>query len=185
MTVSLLVLIEVPRVLLPRVLSRGRFDLLPPQTIEMASTKQKQKSAPVVNTLFYFLSQRKTERERDDPHSSLDGQSPQHANVCSWNPVHCSQQGRYSRVATQKFTSSTKTWEIIICSKWSGKSLQRGKNRFIERQDVSWRFKDSTSSSNGTSCSTAIILTMMRSLWSQQETWTSGFSGGFALITRF
>lgn len=62
------------------------------------------------------------------------------------NPVHCSPQGRYSRVTTQEFTRSTKMWEIIICSKWSGKNLLRGRKRFIERQVVSLSFKDGTSS---------------------------------------
>lgn len=81
-----MLIIEVPRVLLPRTstttarlstfTNNGDRHKTEAEELEHCCTS-------VVNILVYFFCQRKTERERDDPHSPLDGQSPQHANVCS------------------------------------------------------------------------------------------------------
>lgn len=149
-TVSLLMLIiEVPRVLLPRT-STTTARSSTPQTMEIV-TKQKQMSWSTA--VHQWLTSSSTSfanvRQNESEMTLTVRWTASHLStrMCALeNPVHCSPQGRYSRVTTQEFTRSTKMWEIIICSKWSGKNLQRGKKRFIERQVVSLRFKDSTSS---------------------------------------
>lgn len=144
-----MLIIEVPRLLLPRTsTTTRRLDRLPSQTMEIV-TKQKQKSwSSVVHQWLTSSSTSFANVKQNESEMTLTVRwtaSHLSTRICALeNPVHCSPQGRYSRVTTQEFTRSTKMWEIIICSKWSGKNLQRGRKRFIERQVVSLRFKDGT-----------------------------------------